>query len=109
MEGEGVRLLEGGRSGGGRGGKHVRVLEVGGERKVERSEVEWREKNEKDFVRQKREELSRRNKSFTLKIIHVKNFRVNKFSWFRSIRKIFLMVNGYNMDKHRVFRSHHCV
>ena len=56
MEGEGVRLLEGGRSGGGRGGKHVRVLEVGGERKVERSEgrEEGWEKNEKDFVRQKK-------------------------------------------------------
>ena len=35
-----------------------------------------------------------------LKIIRVKNFRVNKFSWFRSIRKIFLTVNGYNMEEH---------
>ena len=43
MEGEGVRLLEGGRNGGGRGGKHVRVLEVGGERKVGRSEGRERE------------------------------------------------------------------
>ena len=37
---------------------------------------------------------------FTLKIIRVKTFRVNKFLQFHSIRKIFLMVNGYNMDKH---------
>ena len=37
---------------------------------------------------------------FTLKIIRVKNFRVNKFSRFRSIRDIFLTVNGYSMDKH---------
>ena len=59
MEGEGVRLLEGGRNGGGRGGKHVRVLEVGGERKVERSEGReggW-EKNEKDFVRQEKRRI----------------------------------------------------
>ena len=37
---------------------------------------------------------------FTLKIICVKNFHVNKFSWFRSICEIFLTVNGYNMDEH---------
>ena len=37
---------------------------------------------------------------FTLKIIRVKNFGVDKFSRFRSIRKIFLTVNGYNLDEH---------
>ena len=37
--------------------------------------------------------------NFTLKTIRVKNFRVNKFSQFRSIREI-LTVNGYNMDEH---------
>ena len=36
---------------------------------------------------------------FALKIICVKNFRVTKFSWFRSIRKIFLTVDDYNMDE----------
>ena len=35
---------------------------------------------------------------FTLKIIHVKNFRVVKFSQFQSIREI-LTVNDYNMDE----------
>ena len=36
---------------------------------------------------------------FTLKIIHVKNFRVVKFSQFQSICEI-LTVNNYNMDEH---------
>ena len=35
----------------------------------------------------------------TLKIIHVKNVRVVKFSRFRSIREIFLTVDDYNMDE----------
>ena len=39
-------------------------------------------------------------KIFTLKIIRVKNFRVVKFLWFRSIREIFLMVDYCNMDEH---------
>ena len=34
-----------------------------------------------------------------LKIIHVKIFRVVKFSWFRSIRKIFLTVDSCNIDE----------
>ena len=38
-------------------------------------------------------------KIFTLKIIRVKIFRVVKFSRFRLIREIFLMVDYYNMDK----------
>ena len=33
-------------------------------------------------------------------MIRVKNFGVDKFSRFRSIRDIFLMVNGYNLDEH---------
>ena len=37
---------------------------------------------------------------FTLKIIRMKNFRVVKFSWFHSIREIFLTVADYNMDEH---------
>ena len=37
---------------------------------------------------------------FTLKIIRLKNFRVDKFSRFRSIHEIFLTINGYNVDKH---------
>ena len=37
---------------------------------------------------------------FMLKIICVKNFRVDKFLSFRSIYDIFLTVNGYNTDKH---------
>ena len=37
---------------------------------------------------------------FTLKINRVKNFWFDEFSWFRSIREIFLAVNGYNMDEH---------
>ena len=37
--------------------------------------------------------------TFTLKIIHMKNFRVIKFSWFRSIREIFLTVDDCSMDK----------
>ena len=36
---------------------------------------------------------------FTLKIIHVKNFRVIKFLQFCSIRKIVLTVDNCNMDK----------
>ena len=36
---------------------------------------------------------------FTLKIIHVKIFCVVKFSWFCSIREIFLTVDGCNIDK----------
>ena len=36
----------------------------------------------------------------TLKIIRVKIFCGVKFSWFRSIREIFLTVDGYNRDKH---------
>ena len=36
---------------------------------------------------------------FTLKIIRVKNFRVVKFSRFRSIREIFLTVDYCNMDE----------
>ena len=40
---------------------------------------------------------------FTLKITRMKNFRVVKFSWFRLIRKMFLTVDDYNMDK-RVFQ-----
>ena len=36
---------------------------------------------------------------FALKIIRVKNFRVIKFSRFRSIREIFLTVDDCNMDK----------
>ena len=35
-----------------------------------------------------------------LKIICVKNFRVNEFLWFRSIREIFLTVNSYYIDEH---------
>ena len=35
----------------------------------------------------------------TLKIIHMKNFRVIKFSRFRSIHEIFLMVDDCSMDK----------
>ena len=35
-----------------------------------------------------------------LQIIHMKNFRVVKFSRFRLIRKIFLTVDDYNMDEH---------
>ena len=34
-----------------------------------------------------------------LKIIRVKNFRVIKFSWFRSICEIFLTVDDCNMDE----------
>ena len=34
-----------------------------------------------------------------LKIIRIKNFGVVKFSWFRSIREIFLTVADYNMDE----------
>ena len=37
--------------------------------------------------------------TFTLKIIHMKNFRVIKFSRFRSIREIFLTVDDCSMDK----------
>ena len=37
---------------------------------------------------------------FTLKIVCIKNFRVDKFSWFRSIHEIFLTINNYNMDEH---------
>ena len=37
---------------------------------------------------------------FMLKIIHVKNFLVVKFSQFCSIREIFLTVADYNMDEH---------
>ena len=41
---------------------------------------------------------------FTLKITRMKKkFRVVKFSWFRLIRKMFLTVDDYNMDK-RVFQ-----
>ena len=36
---------------------------------------------------------------FALKIIRVKIFRVDKFSRFRSIRKIFLTVDDCNMDE----------
>ena len=36
---------------------------------------------------------------FALKIIRVKIFRVDKFSWFRSIREIFLTVDDCNMDE----------
>ena len=36
---------------------------------------------------------------FTLKIIRVKNFRVVKFSWFLSIRKLFLTVDDCNIDE----------
>ena len=36
---------------------------------------------------------------FTLKIIRVKIFRVDKFSRFHSIREIFLTVDDCNMDK----------
>ena len=36
---------------------------------------------------------------FTLKIIRVKNFRVVKFSRFRSIREFFLTVDDCNVDK----------
>ena len=36
---------------------------------------------------------------FTLKIIRVKNFRVVKFLWFLSIRKLFLTVDDCNMDE----------
>ena len=36
---------------------------------------------------------------FALKIIRVKNFRVDKFSRFRSIREIFLTVDDCNMDE----------
>ena len=36
---------------------------------------------------------------FTLKIIHIKKFCVEKFSQFHSIREIFLTVNGYNMEE----------
>ena len=36
---------------------------------------------------------------FVLKIIRVKNFRVVKFSRFRSIREIFLTVDYCNMDE----------
>ena len=36
---------------------------------------------------------------FALKIICVKNFRIDKFSRFRSIRKIFLTVDDCNMDE----------
>ena len=39
---------------------------------------------------------------FTLKVIHMKNFRVVKFSWFRSICEIFLTVDDYNMDERLV-------
>ena len=35
-----------------------------------------------------------------LKIIRMKIFHVVKFLWFCSIRKIFLMVDDYNMDEH---------
>ena len=45
-------------------------------------------------------------KIFTLKIIRVKNFCVDKFSQFCSTRKIFLMVNGYNMDEHLESSKH---
>ena len=38
-------------------------------------------------------------KMFTLKIICVKNYRVVKFSRFRSICKFILTVDDYNMDK----------
>ena len=41
----------------------------------------------------------RRLGNFHVKIICVKNFRVVKFSWFRSIREIFLTVDNCNMDK----------
>ena len=37
---------------------------------------------------------------FTLKIIHVKIFRVIKFLRFRSIRDIFLTVDNCSMDEH---------
>ena len=37
---------------------------------------------------------------FTLKIIHVKNFRVVKFSRFCSIHEKFLTVDGCNVDEH---------
>ena len=36
---------------------------------------------------------------FTLKIIHAKNFRVVKFSWFCSICEIFLTVADCSMDE----------
>ena len=36
---------------------------------------------------------------FTLKIIHMKNFRVVKFSRSHSIREIFLTVDDCNMDE----------
>ena len=36
---------------------------------------------------------------FTLKIVHVKNFRGGKISRFCSIIKILLMVDGYNRNK----------
>ena len=36
---------------------------------------------------------------FALKIIRVKNFRVIKFSRFRSIREIFLTVDDCSMDE----------
>ena len=35
-----------------------------------------------------------------LQIIRIKNFPGIKFSQFRSIREIFLMVDDYNMYKH---------
>ena len=36
---------------------------------------------------------------FTLRTIRVKNFVLFKFSWFRLIRDIFLMVDDFNMDE----------
>ena len=41
---------------------------------------------------------------FMLKIIHVKNFRVVKFSRFRSIRDFVLTVDYCSMDEHLVRR-----
>ena len=37
--------------------------------------------------------------SFMLRTIRVKNFVLFKFSWFRLIRDIFLMVDDFNMDE----------
>ena len=39
-----------------------------------------------------------RSGNFHIKIICVKNFRVVRFSWFRTIREFFLTVDDYNMD-----------
>ena len=43
---------------------------------------------------------------FMLKIICVKNFRVVEFLQFHSIRKIFILVDGCNIDEHLAFSLH---